>query len=106
MKQLELFNLATLDKRQNYSILPRYKKAVLQGFATLSTIDLFLAERGDFTSSIGDIKRVFDTKANLIARGYSFLVLLENTMSDYDDWHRRTYPVRTKKKLKEYVYDI
>ena len=104
--QLELFKPDSIDSRQRWYLLPRYKKAVLSGFNTLSTLDLFLAERGDFHSSVADIKQVMDTRANLIALGYSFLSLLENTMSDYDEWHRKTYPVKEKKRIVEYIYDI
>ena len=104
--QLELFKPNTLDQRQVFHLLPRYKVAVIQGFGWKSTLDLYLAERGDFKTSLGDIKRSFDTRQNLIAKGYSFLNLIESPTSHYDEWHRKTYPVRTKAKVIEYVYDL
>ena len=105
--QLELLAEGSIDKRRGYHLLPRYKKAIPIGLTSLSTIDLYLAERGDYNTSLGDIKQVMETRENLIARGYSFLNLLVNCGSSYDDWHRKTYPVKVKAKPEpEYIYDI
>ena len=105
--QLELFKPDNIDKRRGYYLLPKYKVAVPVGFHDLSTIDLYLAEREDYKTSLGDIKRVMETRDNLLAKGYSFLSLLVKPQSNYEDWHRKTYPVKIKtSKPMEYVYDL
>ena len=117
--QLEMFK--QIDSRREYYLLSKYKKAVPVGEHSLSTIDLFLCEKGDFNTSINSIKRVMDTRENLLSRGFSFLSLLDKPTSYYSDWKARqekddlVRPSRSKarfawvappKKEPRFVYDI
>ena len=110
-----------IDSRREYYLLSKYKKAVPVGEHSLSTIDLFLCEKGDFTSSIHSIRRVLDTRENLLSRGFSFLSLLDKPTSYYSDWKARQeeeeLPKETRfksrlswvappKKEPRFVYDI
>lgn len=114
--QLELFENLTLDKRRGYYLLPRYKKAIPQGDAAVSTIDLFLAERGNWSTSLGDVPFVTDTRENLLAKGYSFLTLLKNYTSSYESWRAKVYPTKCRsvrgtgyasmRRIETPVYDI
>ena len=112
--QLELFN--TVDNRQEYCLLKRYRRAVPTNHDTwLDTVNLFLAEQGDYTTSLGDLERVLCTPLNLIALGYTELVK-ETRTSYYQDWYadrfpekkfmRHVRPIRTAEKIITYVYDI
>ena len=104
--QGELFDSSDLDKRGAFHTLYKYRIAVPCSSQAMSTLDSYLIERGDFQTSLGDIKRVMDTRENLLAKGYTILALIKAKQSNYEDWYRKTHPRPPKKAPPVVVYGI